>query len=96
MPTAIEATPLGCRIRVHASPRASRTHVVGYYDERVKIQLAAPPVDGAANQELIRFLAKEFGVPKSSVTLCAGASGKRKTVEVDGIDEPTATRLLGL
>lgn len=96
MSTAIENTETGCRIRVHASPRASRTHVVGYYDERVKIQLAAPPVDGAANKELVRFLAKEFSVPKSSVVLCAGATGKRKTVEIEGVDRATATELLGL
>jgi hypothetical protein len=96
MPMAIENTDHGCRIRVHASPRASRTHVIGYYDERVKIQLAAPPVDGAANKELVRFLAKELGVPKSNVVLCAGATGKRKTVEVAGIDLATATTLLGL
>ena len=94
--SAIVASDLGCKIRVHASPRASRSKVVGYYDERVKIQLAAPPVDGAANDELVRFLAKALGVPKSSVTLCAGATAKRKTVEVEGVDEPTAIKLLGL
>ncbi len=96
MPAAIEASDLGCKIRVHASPRASRTKVLGYYDERVKIQLAAPPVDGAANEELVRFLAKALKVSKSSVTLCAGATGKRKTVEIEGVDEVTAASLLGL
>lgn len=96
MSKAIEASELGCRIRIHASPRASRSKVIGYYDERVKIQLAAPPVDGAANEELVRFLAKSLGVSKSAVTLCAGATGKRKTVEVDGIDELRAATLLGL
>lgn len=96
MPAAIEATEQGCRIRIHAAPKSSRTRVLGYYDDRVKIQLAAPPVDGAANDELVRFLSKTLGIPKADVRLTAGMTGKRKTVEIEELDVVTVAELLGL
>lgn len=74
-----------CRIPFHAVPRASVTKIVGEYDGAVKIALAAPPVDGAANKELISFIAKRLGVPKSSVSIVAGESSRRKLVAVTGI-----------
>lgn len=93
---AIEATDQGCRIHIHAAPRASKSRVVGLHDDRIKIQIAAPPVDGAANAELLKFLAGVLNVPRSQLSLVAGESGKRKTVSVTGVTCDHASLLLGL
>jgi uncharacterized protein (TIGR00251 family) len=93
---AIIATPNGCRIHIHAAPRASKSKVVGLHDDRVKIQLAAPPVDGAANAELIKFLAALLHVPKADLQLVSGDTGKRKTVEVTGMPPEVAAERLNI
>ncbi len=80
------------RMSVYVQPRASKTAVVGMHDGCVKIRLAAPPVDGAANVALVEFVAERVGVAKSRVRITAGLTGRRKTVEVDGI---TAEQLAG-
>lgn len=71
-------------------PRASRTRLVGEHDGRLKVQLAAPPVDGEANAELLRFLAELFGVKRGCVELAQGERGKRKRVVVEGHSVETA------
>lgn len=81
---------------VHVVPRARRTEVTGRHGGIVKIKLAAPPVDGAANEELIRFVAKCVGVPRSAVTIASGATSRRKTIAVEGVAPSTlAEALLG-
>ncbi len=67
-------------------PRASRTRVVGEHDGLLKIQLAAPPVDGEANAALVEFLAKLLGVPRRQVSLIAGDASRRKRVALQGVD----------
>ena len=62
--------------------------------DAVKIRLAAPPVDGAANDELIRFVAEMLGVARSAVSIAAGQTSRLKTVEVEGIDRPTLEKRL--
>lgn len=74
----------GTRINVYVQPRASKTAVVGMHDGCVKIRLAAPPVDGAANAALIEFVADRLGIAKSCVRITAGLTSRRKTVEVAG------------
>lgn len=64
------------------------------HDGAIKIRLAAPPVDGAANAALIEFIADQLGIPKSRVRLVAGASSRRKTVEIEGVDEATVLAAL--
>jgi hypothetical protein len=73
------------RINVYVQPRASKTAVVGIHDGCVKIRLAAPPVDGAANAALIEYIAERLDVPKSRVRITAGLTSRRKTIEVDGV-----------
>jgi uncharacterized protein (TIGR00251 family) len=90
------ATGSGLRLRIQVQPRASKSEVVGLYGDALKIRLAAPPVDGAANDELIAFLAKRLGVPKSRISLVAGTTSRAKTVAVEGIPAETAARLLQL
>jgi uncharacterized protein (TIGR00251 family) len=82
------------RFTVRAQPRASRTEIAGAYGDSVKIRLTAPPVEGAANAELIAFLAKKLGVPKSAVRVVKGERGREKVVEVDGLSaEDVGARL---
>jgi len=75
-------------------PRARATAVAGRHGDALKIRVAAPPADGAANEELIRFLAARLGVPRNSVAITAGQSGRRKTVSISGMESATALRIL--
>lgn len=74
----------GVVIAVQVQPRASRTEYAGRHGDAIKIRLAAPPVDGEANDELVRFLARLLAVPRGNVTIESGATGKRKRVRVMG------------
>ncbi len=81
---------------VHVVPRARVTEVAGRHGDAVKIRLAAPPVDGAANAELCRFLAERLGVPDGAVTIASGATGRRKRVVILGMSaQEAARRLIG-
>lgn len=73
----------GWLLAVRVQPGARRTEVVGGYGEELKVRLNAPPVDGKANQALIRFVAAEMGVPSSAVTLVRGATSRSKILSVD-------------
>jgi uncharacterized protein (TIGR00251 family) len=73
------------RFRVHVQPRASRTEIAGLHGTALKVRLHSPPVDGAANDELISFLAKTLGVSRSAVRIVSGQSSRGKTVEVEGV-----------
>ena len=79
---------------MRVQPRASRTEVAGPYGDALRIRLAAPPVDGAANDALVRFLAERLEVSRAAVRIEAGASGRSKVVAIDGIDPGTAARRL--
>ncbi len=81
----LKEVPGALELAVLVQPRASRTRVVGEHDGMLKIQLAAPPVDGEANAALLEFLAKQLGVPKRQVTLVAGDAARRKRVRVEGL-----------
>ena len=72
------------RLRVHAVTGSSRTKVAGTHGGRLKVKLKAPPADGAANEELIQFLAKALRVPKKAVEIVTGRAGRRKVVRVSG------------
>lgn len=76
--------PAPVRIDLYVQPRASRTEVAGTHGDCIKIRLAAAPVDGAANAALVAFVAQRLGIAKSRVRLVAGASARRKTLEIDG------------
>ena len=85
---------LSATITVHVVPRARATALAGRHGDALKIRLAAPPVDGAANEELVRFLAERLGVPRGAVTITAGHARRRKTVRIDGVDIDAAVRAL--
>jgi uncharacterized protein len=73
----------GIVLSLHVQPGAKRTEVAGVHGDALKIRLAAPPVDGKANAQLVRFLAEMFGVQSRSVTLLRGETSRQKTVRID-------------
>ncbi len=77
------------RLSVRLTPRGGADRVDGVVDGVLRVRVAAPPVDGAANVALLRLLADELGVPRGAVRLAAGAASRIKVVEVDGV-EPAA------
>ena|SRR5450432_3343526 len=70
------------QLTLHVQPGAKRTEVSGTHGDALKIRLAAPPVDGKANAELLCYLANVFGVPQRNVTLMRGESSRHKVVRV--------------
>ena len=76
----------GLVLMLHVQPGAKRTEVVGIHGDgaaaRLKIRLGAPPVEGKANAELLRFLAAAFGVAQRAVLLLRGEASRQKTVQV--------------
>jgi hypothetical protein len=92
----LTATSGGVRIAIQVQPRASRTELAGLHGEALKIRLAAPPVDGAANEALIRFLADTLDVPRAAVTISSGQGGRRKSVTVSGLGLAEVARRLKL
>lgn len=83
----IEHSEKGGRLTftVRVVPRASRSEIVGEHDGALRVRLAAPPVDGAANEELVKLLARAFKVPRSAVEIVSGLASKSKRVSVTGI-----------
>lgn len=81
----IEPAGTGVRLRLRVQPRAARTEFAGTYGDQMRIRLNAPPVDGAANDALVRFLAGRLGVPRGAVRIVAGEKGRTKVVQVEGI-----------
>ncbi|HXB67173.1 MAG TPA: DUF167 domain-containing protein [Candidatus Acidoferrales bacterium] len=75
------------RLTVKVHPRARRTALAGRFGEAYKVDLAAPPVDGKANQECIRFFAELADVPQSRVRIVTGLTNRTKVVEIDGVTQ---------
>jgi uncharacterized protein (TIGR00251 family) len=72
----------GCVIKVLVVPRASKNEVIGEHNGALKVRVTAPPVDGAANEQLIRVLSKYFDVSKSSVKIVGGSTARLKQIRV--------------
>jgi uncharacterized protein (TIGR00251 family) len=70
-------------LTIHAQPGAKKTEVAGVHGDCLKIRLAAPAVEGKANDELLRFLAQAFRVPQRNVTFVRGEAGRRKTLRIE-------------
>lgn len=81
-------------IRFFVQPRASKNEIVGVHGDALKIRLTSPPVEGAANAMLIKYLAKQLGIAKSSVSIHSGLSSRQKTLQVEGLSiDEVQTRL---
>lgn len=84
----------GVLVPVRAKPRSSRERVEGVVEGALVVAVRAAPVDGEANAALVAVLAKALGVPKGDVDVAKGASGRSKTVRVEGLDAETVRRRL--
>ena len=92
--TPVEPIAGGVLLTLHIQPRASRTDLAGLHGGAIKVRVAAPPVEGAANAELVRFVAERIGVPRAAVTIKSGATARRKTVVVQGVATDALSRSL--
>jgi len=72
---------------LHIQPGSKQTEFAGLHGERLKMRIKAPPVDGKANAEIIRFLAEQFGVAKSQIEIISGELGRQKTVQIYGLKQ---------
>jgi uncharacterized protein len=91
----ISPTATGVRLRLRIQPRASREEIAGVSGDAIRIRLTAPPVDGTANEALVRFLAALLQVPRSAVELVSGRTGRTKLVTVMGVSVEETVRRLG-
>ena len=93
----LTVTPTAVRLTLRVQPKAGRSRVVGRQGAALKVQVAAPPVDGAANAAVIDLVAAWLGVPRRRVALLQGERGRDKVVEVTA-DDPAAlaARIAGL
>ena len=83
------------RVTVKVHPRARRSAVTGRLGDAWKLDLAAPPVEGKANDECVRFLAELAGVPRSRVRILTGASSRLKLIEIEGLAQADLEERLG-
>jgi uncharacterized protein len=84
----------GVTLSVRIQPRASKNSVSRMEDGTLKIRLTAPPVDGAANEALVKFLSDTLSVSKSQVDIVSGHTGRQKIIRISGISEADVIRLL--
>ncbi len=90
----IRDTPEGATFAVRVQPRARKNAIAGELDGALKLSLTAPPVDGKANQACIEFLAKLLKLPRSSITIASGQTGRNKVIRVAGLSaEKVLSRL---
>ena len=82
------------RLTVKVHPRARRSAITGRLGDAWKLDLAAPPVDGKANDECIRYLAELAEVPRARVRIVTGATSRTKVVEIEGMEQASLDRLL--
>lgn len=90
----LETTAKGLRLRIHAQPGAKRSEAAGLHGDALKVRLQAPPVEGRANEELIRFLAKRLGCRRQQINLVSGESSREKVVVIEGLAEADVRRIM--
>lgn len=81
-------------LKLHVTPRSSRNEITGWRDDVLCVRLTAPPVEGAANAALLKFVADALGIRKSQVTLISGKTSREKTLKITGLSESDVRRLL--
>ena len=81
--------------KVQVVPRSSRSEVAGEHNGSLRVRVSSPPVEGAANNELIQVLAKAFKVSRSAVSILSGQNSRLKQVSIAGVDSSALSDLLG-
>ena len=74
-------------LKVYLQPKSSKNEIIGPYRDGIKVKVMAPPVEGKANEALIRFLSKELGVSPSSIEILKGNHSREKTLRISGISD---------
>ncbi len=82
------------RISLRVSPNAARSEVVGFTDGVLQVRVAAPPVKGQANKELVAFLSKALGVGKGALTIVKGHTSRNKVIAIDGLSQEDVMKRL--
>jgi uncharacterized protein len=85
----------GTRFSVYIQPRASKTELAGAHADAIKIRIAAPAIENAANRALIDFVAEQLGVAKGRVRIVSGGASRRKLLEVEGVTPQLVASKLG-
>ncbi len=93
-PPWLRPVPAGVELRILVQPRASRDQLVGAQGDELKVRLAAPPVEGAANAACCAFLAKLCSLPKGRVTMVAGESSRHKRLLLSGAEPASVAAIL--
>jgi uncharacterized protein (TIGR00251 family) len=82
------------RVEVYIQPRAAKTELAGVHGDSIKIRIAAPPVENAANYALIEFIAERLGIAKRRVRVVSGATSRKKVLEIDDVSADRITAAL--
>ena len=90
-----ESAPGKIYLCLHIQPGAKKTEVADLHGEALKIRLAAPPVDGKANEALIRFLAQRLAIPRAAITIKSGQTSRQKILELSHVGLPEVMAALG-
>jgi uncharacterized protein (TIGR00251 family) len=83
-------------LNIRVVPRASKSEIIGEHDGALRVRIASPPVDGAANAAVVKLFAKAFGVARSSVEIVAGQTSKTKQLRISGVTAAEARTALGV
>ena len=94
LPSYIAAQTGGCLLTIKAQPRARSTAFAGMHGGALKIRIASPPVEGAANEALVEFIADFLGCGRRQVAVVRGATSPHKVVRIAGMDAPTVVAKL--
>jgi len=92
----IHETSKGVLLPVRAMPRASKNEIQGIHGDALKIRLQAPPVEGKANQALIRFLSDALDIPRSQLSIASGETGRNKSVLITGLSKTELMKKIGI
>jgi uncharacterized protein (TIGR00251 family) len=92
----IRDTAQGAQFALRVQPRASRNAFAGVLGDAIKLAITAPPVDGKANQAVVEYLADVFRVPKSSVVIVSGETGRSKVIAIRGLSAEQVRKALGV
>ncbi len=95
LPPYLRSQADGVFLSVKVQPRASRNELGGLHGDEMKLAVTAPPVDSAANQAVVEFLAEALGLPRRGVTLVRGQTSRHKVLRLDGITAEAAAARLG-
>jgi uncharacterized protein len=76
----------GSMLRVRVNPKSSKNEILGWKDDELQIKLTAPPIDGAANSALIKFISNWIGIRKSDIKLISGEKSRNKCLYIDNLD----------